>query len=178
MYVCWNSCTDITMDVWHCDSCSFDLVRVARLQNEVGAKYIFRATKFLTKNAPKLSRKFRAFSLWVHQKFPQKFYQISRKISLPKFKNCPRRGRNWVWANFSLFSPIRWPCYAYLSGCPEFWPVQRFTSYKHILKQTICTFLNCSVGGLSVSFWSEYVVPPLQCSYASSVCLDPERERA
>ena len=32
-------------------------VSVARLQNEVGTKYSFRATKFVTKNAPKYSPK-------------------------------------------------------------------------------------------------------------------------
>ena len=59
--------------------------RVARLQNEVGTKDFFRATNFLTKNAPKFSPKFLSLYLWV-RKNPQNPRQNFRQISLPKIK--------------------------------------------------------------------------------------------
>ena len=60
---------------------------MARLQNEVGAKYFFGATNFLTKNAPKISPIFLSLlMLWV-RKLPQNSRQNSRQISLPKLKN-------------------------------------------------------------------------------------------
>ena len=55
-------------------------VRVARLQNEVGTKYFFRGTNFLTKNAPKFSPNFLSLyfvgqkkSRKIPGKFPAKF---------------------------------------------------------------------------------------------------------
>ena len=46
------------------------LLRVARLQNEFSTKNVFRATKFLTENAPKFSPNFLSL-YFVGQKNPQ-----------------------------------------------------------------------------------------------------------
>ena len=82
--------------------CGFEggrgIVRVARLQNEVGTKYFFRGTTFLTKTAPDFSPKF----LSLYSVGQKKSRLISRQISVPKIKKkSPKsfcriaRRRNW-----------------------------------------------------------------------------------
>ena len=51
-------------------------IKVARLQSEFCTKVFFRATNFLTKNAPKISPNFRGFVQWV-RKIPEISLQIS-----------------------------------------------------------------------------------------------------
>ena len=61
-------------------------IRVARLQNEVGTKYFFRGTIFLSKNAPKFSpERFEPVFMGL-KKIPQNPREISCKRSLPKIK--------------------------------------------------------------------------------------------
>ena len=55
-----------------CDSHMFK-VRVALLQNEVGTNDFFRATNFLTKNAPKFSPKLLSLYFVGQKKNPAKF---------------------------------------------------------------------------------------------------------
>ena len=75
-----------------------DLVRVARLQNEVGTNYFFPGMNFLTKNAPKFSPNILSLYLARPKRsrkfqpnFPQYFPAKYQKKSLTSF--CRRSGR-------------------------------------------------------------------------------------
>ena len=70
-----------------------EFLKVARLQSEFCTKDFFRATNFLTKNAPKISPKFLSLCSVGQKKSPENSLQISHKIfqiSLRKIqKNSP-----------------------------------------------------------------------------------------
>ena len=86
-----------------------EFVRVARLQNEVCTKDFFRATKFVTKNAPKFSPKI--FSLHSvgqkkSRKIPAKF---PTKFPCEKSKKVRRRASAGVQGEeFVVFWEIEW----------------------------------------------------------------------
>ena len=59
-----------------------EILKMARLQNEVGTKYFDRGTNFVTKNAPKFSPKM----LSLNFVGPEKSHKVPAKFPSPKIK--------------------------------------------------------------------------------------------
>ena len=81
----------------------FIFFRVARLQNEVGTKDVFRVTNFLTKNAPKFSPNFLSLCFVgpkKSRKIPAKF---PAKLPSPKSKKIHQRASAGV-AKLNIFA--------------------------------------------------------------------------